>query len=135
MRRYGQDTGNPASTFNEAKFALTNKKRIILIRMIPFDQKFEELQARQMFGLNKLEIPWMVGEPMSADLPGKIAEAMGQPAAGNVLELQRAGLRSAGGSGLGAVPATAPPAKPLGQPPNMAAPLSAAAAAGQQQGQ
>ena len=34
--------------------------------MIPFGERFEELQARQMFGLNKLEVPWMVGEPMEA---------------------------------------------------------------------
>eukprot|EP01045_Picozoa_sp_COSAG04_P017588 COSAG04_NODE_1565_length_6321_cov_5.077306_9_plen_546_part_00 len=167
LDRYGEDTGNPASTFNESKFAQTNGKRIILIRMIPFGQKFEQLQAshpwetgagggggpppppgapalggsppagppktrgaraggggggggdslllplpllvvvrlpppppppppapgpllrfllttllcvkqaRQMFGLNKLEIPWMVGEPMPSTLPDQIIEGMG----------------------------------------------------------
>ena len=32
--------------------------------MIPFDEKFEQPQARFMFGLNKLEIPWLLGTPM-----------------------------------------------------------------------
>jgi hypothetical protein len=75
-KNYGQDTGNPASTYNEAKFAQTNGKNIILIRMIPFGQKFDELLARQMFGLNKLELLWEVGTAMPADLPDKIVEAM-----------------------------------------------------------
>jgi hypothetical protein len=29
-----------------------------------------------MFGLNKLELPWILGEPMPAELPAKIVEAM-----------------------------------------------------------
>ena len=75
-KHYGQDTGNPACTYYESKFAQSLQKRIILIRMIPFDEKFEQPQARFMFGLNKLEIPWLLGTPMPADLPEKVAEAM-----------------------------------------------------------
>ena len=47
---YGQDTGNPASTFYESKFAQNTKRRIILIKMIPPNGRFEHLQARQLFG-------------------------------------------------------------------------------------
>jgi len=97
LRSYGEDTGNPACTFNEAKFAQTNGKQIILIRMIPFDQKFEQLMARQMFGLNKLELFWQVGTPMPSDLADKIVEAVtpkGQAAASRVASL----------GGMGATP-------------------------------
>ena len=44
--------------------------------MIPFGAEFEFLQARIMFGANKLEVPWMVGEPMPPDLPEKIIDAI-----------------------------------------------------------
>jgi hypothetical protein len=37
------------------------KKRIILIRMIPFETDFEQPQARFMFGLNKLCLCWQLG--------------------------------------------------------------------------
>eukprot|EP01047_Picozoa_sp_COSAG01_P091549 COSAG01_NODE_23125_length_827_cov_3.089286_1_plen_246_part_01 len=59
--QYGEDTGNQACTYYEYKHAHDRKKRIILIRMIPFDQDFEHLQARVIFGANKLVIPWMLG--------------------------------------------------------------------------
>eukprot|EP01047_Picozoa_sp_COSAG01_P057406 COSAG01_NODE_6633_length_3569_cov_13.963689_2_plen_518_part_00 len=75
---YGEDTGNQACTFYEYKHAFGLKKRIILIRMIPFDQEFEELQARVIFNANKLVIPWMLGTPMPPDLPEQILQAMGK---------------------------------------------------------
>ena len=75
--KYGEDTGNQACTYYEYKHAFALKKRIILIRMIPFDQEFEELQARVIFNANKLVIPWMLGTPMPPDLPDKILEAIG----------------------------------------------------------
>eukprot|EP01046_Picozoa_sp_COSAG06_P027016 COSAG06_NODE_2360_length_7005_cov_13.853026_12_plen_182_part_01 len=96
--KYGENTGNAACTYYESKFAQDRKKRIILIRMIPFDQDFEHPQARFMFGLNKLVIPWMLGTPMPADLVDKIVDAME----------------------LG--PAPAPRPAPLGLPPAAAAP-------------
>ena len=36
--KYGENTGNAACTYYESKFAQTQKKRIILVRMIPFGQ-------------------------------------------------------------------------------------------------
>eukprot|EP01047_Picozoa_sp_COSAG01_P077265 COSAG01_NODE_13854_length_1526_cov_5.946741_1_plen_317_part_01 len=76
--KYGENTGNMACTYYESKFAWDRKKRIILIRMIPFDQEFEFEQARFLFGLNMLVIPWLIGTPMPADLPDQILRAMGQ---------------------------------------------------------
>ena len=75
--KYGEDTGNSACTYFEYKHAKDRKKRIILIRMIPFDKDFDELQARVIFGANTLALPWMLGTPMPADLPRMVAEAMG----------------------------------------------------------
>jgi hypothetical protein len=74
---YGEDTGNQSCTFYEYKHAFALKKNIVLIRMIPFDQEFEELQARVIFNANKLVIPWMLGTPMPTDLPDQILQAMG----------------------------------------------------------
>ena len=71
--------GNPASTFYESKFAQTNGKRIVLIRMIPFEEKFEHLQARQLFGVNKLSLVWIEGEPMPDTLVGDIVKAIEDP--------------------------------------------------------
>eukprot|EP01044_Picomonas_judraskeda_P005374 COSAG03_NODE_504_length_7391_cov_53.058420_6_plen_692_part_00 len=76
---YGENTGNSACTYNEAKFAQGKGKTVILIRMIPFEEKFKHLQARIMFGLNKLEVPWMLGTPMPTELPDMLMEAMGLP--------------------------------------------------------
>jgi hypothetical protein len=75
--KYGEDTGNQACTYNEYQHAFSQKKRIILIRMIPFDQQYEELQGRYIFGANKLVLPWVVGSSMPPDLPAKIIEAIG----------------------------------------------------------
>ena len=36
--------------------AFAKKKRIILLRMIPFDQEFENLQARVIFNANRLHV-------------------------------------------------------------------------------
>eukprot|EP01043_Picozoa_sp_COSAG02_P015626 COSAG02_NODE_670_length_18676_cov_29.852029_1_plen_399_part_10 len=74
--KYGENTGNMACTYYESKFAWDQKKRIILIRMIPFDQQYEFEQAQFLFGLNLLVLPWMLGAPMPSDLADKIVEAM-----------------------------------------------------------
>eukprot|EP01047_Picozoa_sp_COSAG01_P037456 COSAG01_NODE_2977_length_6764_cov_17.259865_1_plen_748_part_00 len=76
-KKYGEDTGNAACTYYESKFAQSQKKKIILIRMIPFDEEFQFPQAKFMFGLNMLELPWMLGTPMPPDLPRQVVEAMG----------------------------------------------------------
>ena len=44
--------------------------------MIPFEQEFEHLQARMLFGMNKFQISWELGKPMPPDLPDRIVEAM-----------------------------------------------------------
>eukprot|EP01047_Picozoa_sp_COSAG01_P045471 COSAG01_NODE_4189_length_5250_cov_12.234735_6_plen_339_part_01 len=75
-KKYGEDTGNAACTYYESKFAQSQKKKIILIRMIPFGEEFEFPQAKFMFGLNMLELPWMLGTPMPPDLPRQVVEAM-----------------------------------------------------------
>ena len=61
---------------DEAKFARDRKKRIVLLRMIPFEDDFQTEMARFMFGLNMLELPWLLGTPMPANLPDKIVSAM-----------------------------------------------------------
>jgi hypothetical protein len=74
--RYGEDTGNQACTHYEYQHAFAKKKRIILLRMIPPEREFEELQARVIFGANKLVLPWMIGKPVPADLPDQILRAL-----------------------------------------------------------
>jgi hypothetical protein len=74
--KYGEDTGNQACTYYEYKHAFALKKKIILIRMIPFDAEFEELHARVIFNANKLVIPWIVGTPMPVELPDQILNVM-----------------------------------------------------------
>lgn len=69
--------GNPASTFYESKFAMNSGKRIVLIRMIPYAQRFEELQARQLFGVNKLSLEWIEGAAMPRSLVSDIVKAVG----------------------------------------------------------
>ena len=78
--QYGEDTGNQACTYYEYEHAFSLKKRIILIRMIPFEQQFDELQGRVIFGANKLVLPWMVGQPMPTDLTAQIVRAIEDPA-------------------------------------------------------
>ena len=40
---YGEDTGNSACTYHEIKFAQAKRKHIILLRMIPWDEEFDQL--------------------------------------------------------------------------------------------
>ena len=56
---------------------MTNGRRIVLIRMIPFAQRFEELQARQLFGVNKLSLEWIEGTTMPKSLVRDIVKAVG----------------------------------------------------------
>ena len=79
--KYGEQTDNAACTYYESKFAQSQKKNIILIRMISQEQEFQFPQARFMFGLGMLELPWLLGTPMPADLPDRIVEAMESPSA------------------------------------------------------
>ena len=56
-----------------------NGKRIILIRMIPWDEKFVHLQARQMFGVNRLTLEWIEGTPMPQNIVSEIVKAVSGP--------------------------------------------------------
>jgi hypothetical protein len=76
---YGEDTGNQASTFYESKYAHGKQKRTILIRMIPFDQDFDHLQGRVVFGMNKLCLGWMEGKQMPPNIVADILKAIGDP--------------------------------------------------------
>lgn len=65
--------------FFESKFAMHSRKRIILVRMIPFAERFDHLQARQLFGVNKLCLEWIEGQPMPANLVADIVKAVRDP--------------------------------------------------------
>eukprot|EP01043_Picozoa_sp_COSAG02_P000852 COSAG02_NODE_17_length_55377_cov_106.402258_32_plen_634_part_00 len=81
-KNYGEDTGNSACTYNEVKFAQAKRKTIILLRMIPWEDEFEELQARVLFNRNMLTLEWQQGQPMPQSLVGEVLKAIGQPMAG-----------------------------------------------------
>lgn len=65
---YGEKTQNPACTYWESEFARNAGKKIILLRMIPWGQEFDHLQARVMFGMNELTLSWIQGTPMPETL-------------------------------------------------------------------
>jgi hypothetical protein len=73
---YGEDTGNPACTYHELNYARSIHKRIIALRMIPWDKVYAELAARVFFSQNNLVLSWMSGDPMPGDLVSSIAEAL-----------------------------------------------------------
>ena len=78
-KSYGEDTGNSACTYNEVKFAQAKRKNIILLRMIPWDDEFSELQARVLFNRNMLTLEWQQGQPMPPTLTHEILKAMSLP--------------------------------------------------------
>ena len=81
---YGEKTPNPACTYFESEYARNAGKKMILLRMIPWDQPFDHLQARVMFGMNSLVLSWMEEMPMPEDLVDGILAALegdGQPSA------------------------------------------------------
>ena len=65
---YGEKTSNPACTYFESEYARNAGKKMILLRMIPWEQTFDHLQARVMFGMNSLQLGWMEEAPMPGDL-------------------------------------------------------------------
>ena len=81
-KTYGEDTGNSACTYNELKFAQAKKKRIILLRMISWEDEFEELQARVLFNRNILMLEWQQGQSMPEKLVPEIIKALELPAEG-----------------------------------------------------
>jgi hypothetical protein len=139
-KNYGEDTGNSASTYKESQYVENlkgkSKKRIIRIRMIPFDEDFAHLQGRTFFGMNDMVLNWELGTPMPPDLPVQIMEGMGLPAERIALAKSNAEKRTtateeAKQSGATPVlaPAPAPCAKPITQ--QMSAKATAASAPAQ----
>eukprot|EP01043_Picozoa_sp_COSAG02_P012976 COSAG02_NODE_512_length_20850_cov_4.993302_10_plen_651_part_00 len=99
-KNYGEDTGNSACTYNEVKFAQAKKKNIVLLRMIPWEAEFEELQARVLFNRNMLTLEWQQGHAMPPSLVGEILKAMdlpmtGAPGSPAALAYETAAARSA----------------------------------------
>ena len=82
---YGEDTGNSASTYEESKYAKNKGKRIILLRMIPRDKEFTYLQARVIFGKNRMDSTWIEGQPMPTGMVGAILKAIVQEQAESLL--------------------------------------------------
>ena len=77
---YGEKTPNPACTYFESEYARNAGKKMILLRMIPWEQTFDHLQARVMFGMNSLALSWMEEAPMPGDLVDGIVAALETPA-------------------------------------------------------
>ena len=73
---YGEKTPNPACTYFESEYARNAGKKMILLRMIPWGQKFDHMQARVMFGMNSLVLSWMEKAPMPGDLADGIVAAL-----------------------------------------------------------
>jgi hypothetical protein len=76
---YGEKTSNPACTYFESEYARNLGKKIILLRMIPWEgdgSVFQHTQARVMFGMNSLTLSWMQEEPMPESLPDDIIAAL-----------------------------------------------------------
>ena len=74
---YGENTGNSASTYEESKNAMnTPGKKIIPLRMIPFNQEFKHLQARVIFRKNLMFSTWIEGQPMPTNVVDDILNAI-----------------------------------------------------------
>eukprot|EP01043_Picozoa_sp_COSAG02_P064496 COSAG02_NODE_9447_length_2213_cov_2.165090_2_plen_396_part_00 len=52
---------------------------MILLRMIPWDQEFEELQARVLFNRNMLTLEWQPGQPLQPMLVAEMIKALDLP--------------------------------------------------------
>ena len=73
---YGEKTPNPACTYFESEYARNAGKKMILLRMIPFESQFQHMQARVMFGMNDLQLGWMEEDPMPEGLVDDIMAAL-----------------------------------------------------------
>ena len=73
---YGEDTGNPACTYHELKYARHKGKCIIPLRMIPWGVEFEHVAADVFFGSNMLTLSWEAGTPMPPTLVKDILNAL-----------------------------------------------------------
>ena len=64
-------------TYFESEYARNAGKKMILLRMIDWNAKFEHLQARVLFGMNELVLSWKEEEPMPPSLPDDIVASLG----------------------------------------------------------
>ena len=64
-------------TYYESEYARNAGKKMILLRMIDWNAKFEHLQARVLFGMNELVLSWKEEEPMPPSLPDDIVASLG----------------------------------------------------------
>jgi len=78
--RYGEDTGNPVCTYNEVNLWENHCQKqgpMILLRMMPWDQRFPYSTARRIFGMNRLTLDWQEGKQMPDDIVPEILRALG----------------------------------------------------------
>jgi len=81
---YGQDTGNPASTWHEYVTAKNLQRKIIPLRMIGEEEEFEHELARQIFNPNAtlpgrpniMAATWIEGDPIPDTLVDEIVRSM-----------------------------------------------------------
>jgi len=78
-KRYGEDSGNSASSYHELKFAQAKRKNVMLLRMIPWTDTFQYLAAQVIFNQNDLVLTWLPGEPMPSTLVDDLLCAIGLP--------------------------------------------------------
>jgi hypothetical protein len=62
-------------------YIVGQKKPYYLVRMIPFDESFEEVATTLAFPLTIMFKLWTPGEPMPDDLLREICDQLGQPEA------------------------------------------------------
>ena len=67
----------PARTGWAAARSFGRGGRFFAVETAGFEDEFEYLQGRTFFGMNNLELPWMLGEPMPPNLPDDIIKGMG----------------------------------------------------------
>ena len=72
---YGEKTANPACTYFESEYARNLSKKLILLRMIPWEDQYEHTQGRVLFGMNHLALTWIQGAPMPITLVDAIVAA------------------------------------------------------------
>jgi len=73
---YGEDTGEPACTYHALKYAQGMKKRVLLLRMIPWEGSFKHLAAEVLFAQNMLTLEWQPGVAMPASIVSGIVNAI-----------------------------------------------------------
>jgi hypothetical protein len=75
-KHYGEDTGNPACTYHELKYAQHKGKVVIPLRMIPWGEEFDHICADVLFGANMLTLSWQCGQPMPAMIVPEVIRAL-----------------------------------------------------------